>query len=700
MLDNKGVLTERFKPILLLYLTGIAINFVTRLVLFFVSLSDLSLGLKNIAGIFFIGLFYDICFLSFVSIPFILIAWLTNDLLFKNPWKKGVIILFIIGIILSVIRNPIPKEFDKKLPWVFTGLVVLLFGIYLLLASKTDAYRHRWRTRGMKVFFFIILFLFVFNIISEYFFWDEFGSRYNFIAVDYLIYTNEVVGNIRESYPIGWIIAGVLLVTVLIFLFVSKRLGGWAFAQPGFAKRSVLALGLLTVPVLVYLLVNNRIKNFSDNDYVNQLAGNGVYEFGAAFLNNDLDFYRFYKTVPDKEALAEVRKQLLERSPSDSFLSNDTYSIERMVNYEGPEKRMNVVLISIESFSAAFMGAFGNTQGITPFLDSLSRQSVFFNKCYATGTRTVRGLEVLSLSIPPIPGQSIVRRPNNDSLFTIGSVLRARGYTTQFLYGGYSSFDNMGPYFSANGYEVIDRSALKPEEIHYANIWGVADEDMFTLALKQFDKNAASGVPFFAQIMTVSNHRPYTYPEGRIDISPKLQKREGAVKYTDYCIGSFLKQAAAKPWFSNTVFVIVADHCASAAGKTDLPVTGYHIPLFIYSPANLQPQVVDHMVSQIDVVPTILGVLNKSYRSKFFGQDMLRMPPGKDRAFISTYSGLGYLRDSQLIVQKPPLKVEQQRPDFSSGTATKMAVNDSLYRQALSYYQLAEKIFKSGGYKQ
>ncbi|WP_018630413.1 LTA synthase family protein [Niabella aurantiaca] len=699
MLDNKGVLAERFKPVALLYLTGIVVNFITRLMLLFVSFNELSFSIKNIAGIFFIGLFYDICFLSFVSIPFVLIAWLTNDLLFKAPWKKGVIVLFIAGIILSVFRNPIPSEFDKKLPWVFTGLLVLLFGIYLLLASKTDAYRHRWRIRGMKVFFFIILFLLVFNIISEYFFWDEFGSRYNFIAVDYLIYTNEVVGNIRESYPIGWIIAGVLLVTVLVFLVVKKHLAAWAFSRPGFAKRSVLALGLLVVPALVYLLVNNRIKNFSDNDYVNQLAGNGVYEFGAAFWNNDLDFYRFYKTIPDTDALAEVRKQLLERSPTDSFFNNDGFSVERMVNYTGPEKRMNVVLISIESFSASFMGVFGNTQKITPYLDSLSRQSIFFSQCYATGTRTVRGLEVLSLSIPPIPGQSIVRRPHNDSLFTIGAVLRERGYTTQFLYGGYSSFDNMGPYFSANGYEVIDRSALKQEEIHYANIWGVADEDMFTLALKQFDKNAATGKPFFAQIMTVSNHRPYTYPEGRIDISPKLQKREGAVKYTDYCIGNFLKQAAAKPWFSNTVFVIVADHCASAAGKTDLPVTGYHIPLFIYSPANLQPQTVDHMVSQMDVVPTILGLLNKSYRSKFFGQDLLRMPPGKDRAFISTYSGLGYLRDSQLVVQTPPHKVEQQRPDFSTGTAVKMAVNDSLYRQALSYYQLAEKIFKSGGYK-
>jgi len=329
----------------------------------------------------------------------------------------------------------------------------------------------------------------------------------------------------------------------------------------------------------------------------------------------------------------------------------------------------------------------------------LSGQSLFFNNCYATGTRTVRGLEVLSLSIPPIPGQSIIRRPNNDHLFSIGSVLKARGYITQFMYGGHSSFDNMGPYFSSNGYDVIDRSVLDPAKIHYANIWGVADEDMFDYALGQFDRNAATGKAFFAHIMTVSNHRPYTYPEGRIDISPKLQKREGAVKYTDYCIGSFLKQAAQKSWYKNTLFIIVADHCASAAGKTSLPVPGYHIPLFIFSPGNIEPKVISQPASQLDVVPTILGLLNKSYTSKFFGQDLLRMPPGSDRLFISTYSGLGYLRDSQLIVQKPPKGVQQFRPDFRDGGATTTKLNDTLARQAVSYYQLAAKIFKSGGYK-
>lgn len=692
-------LYKRYQPVFVLYALGLSVNFLTRLLLFIVSFHNLDLSIANIAGIFFIGAMYDVFSLSFVSIPIILLCWLNNNTMYKKPWVYVLLGTMVVFIAWSFIKNPIPKEFDKKLPVVLSILLVLLAAMYFLLSKKTTGFRNKWRTSFFYVLFFIITFLFVFNIISEYTFWQEFGVRYNFIAVDYLIYTNEVIGNIKESYPVGWIVFGVLAVTVAIFLFIKKYIGKAAYMQVPFTARTVMALVLLAVPALVYFFANNRVKNFSNNDYVNELAGNGVYEFGTAFFNNDLDFYKFYKTIPDAEAIAELRRQILERSPTDSFLQRDSFSIERMVTYPGQEKKMNVVLITVESLSASFMKSFGNTQNITPHLDSLAAHSLFFTNCYASGTRTVRGLEVLSLSIPPIPGQSIVRRANNDSLFSIGSVLRSKGYITQFLYGGYSSFDNMGPYFAANGYEVFDRSALKAGEIHYENIWGVADEDMFTLALKKFDDNFKTGKPFFSQIMTVSDHRPYTYPDGRVPISPKEQKREGAVEYTDYSIDYFLKQAIAKPWFNNTIFVIVADHCASASGKQALPVTGYHIPLIIYSPANIQPQRITQMVSQVDVVPTILGLLNMSYRSKFFGQDILRIPAGKERAFISTYSSLGFLRDSNLVVQKPPKKSEQLRPDFVTGEAATTKLNDSLYRQAVSYYQMAEKIFKSGGYK-
>ncbi len=226
------------------------------------------------------------------------------------------------------------------------------------------------------------------------------------------------------------------------------------------------------------------------------------------------------------------------------------------------------------------MRYFGNTEGITPFLDSLAGESLMFTQLYATGTRTVRGLEALSLCVPPTPGQSIVRRPGNEDLFSIGKVFREKGYTTEYIYGGYSYFDNMGYFFSHNGYRVVDRSALKDEEIDYENIWGVADENLFDLTLRELDQKTSSG-PVFAHVMTTSNHRPFTYPAGRIDI-PSRTNRSGAVKYTDYAVGRFIREARKHDWFDNTMFVIVADHCASSAGKTELPVSKYHIPMLIY----------------------------------------------------------------------------------------------------------------------
>jgi phosphoglycerol transferase MdoB-like AlkP superfamily enzyme len=384
--------------------------------------------------------------------------------------------------------------------------------------------------------------------------------------------------------------------------------------------------------------------------------------------------------------------------PGSGFLSDSLTDLRREIRDSLPEKKMNVVLISVESLSASFMKAFGNTNNITPQLDSLADKSLFFTNMYAAGTRTVRGLEALTLSIPPLPGESIVKRPGNENMFSIGSIFKSKGYTTQFMYGGYGYFDNMNYFFGNNGYQVIDRTALQPGQIHYANIWGVADEDLFTLAIKTLDSDYQAGKPFFTHIMTVSNHRPYTYPDGRIDIPPSSQTRNGAVKYTDYAIGKFIKEAAAKPWFANTVFVIVADHCASSAGKEELPVAGYHIPLIMYSPANIPPQRVDALTSQIDVPPTILGLLHFNYTTKFYGHDIFKTPAAQRRVFISTYQGLGYLQSDTLIVQTPVKKIKAYKIDPVTSAATEIDLPKALSDEAISFYQSAAWLIQQKKY--
>jgi phosphoglycerol transferase MdoB-like AlkP superfamily enzyme len=298
------------------------------------------------------------------------------------------------------------------------------------------------------------------------------------------------------------------------------------------------------------------------------------------------------------------------------------------------------------------------------------------------------------LSIPPTPGNSIVKRPNNDHLYTLGEVFADHGYEPLYIYGGYGYFDNMNAFFGGNGYTVIDRTAIPKEAIHMENIWGVADEDLYTLALNELDQRASAGKPFFAHLMTTSNHRPYTYPDGHIDI-PSGSGREGAVKYTDWAIGDFIDRARSKPWFANTVFVILADHTASGRGKTDLPVEQFRIPLILYSPGNIAPQRINTLASQIDVAPTLLALLNFTYRSRFFGHDIVTEGPQHQRAFLANYQTVGYLEDDLLIELRPQRRWRVVDP-ASGAELPPTERSKHLLGEAISYYGGASEAYRSG----
>jgi phosphoglycerol transferase MdoB-like AlkP superfamily enzyme len=456
-----------------------------------------------------------------------------------------------------------------------------------------------------------------------------------------------------------------------------------------FAARSVVAVAWIAAAVLGTWLVTGEMKDRSDNAYANELAGNGIYQFFAAYRSASLDYDRYYRTVPLDEAFVQVRRELA--TPDATFLHGT--GIERRIRNAAPERRLNVVLVSVESLSAEYSGTYGRKDSLTPQLDRLSGQSLVFGNLYASGTRTVRGLEALALSVPPTPGESIVKRAGNEGLFSLATVFDRKGYRSQFLYGGYGAFDDMNRFFAGNGYEVLDRNAIPSKDIHHENIWGVADEDLYTMALREFDRDAAAGRPFFAHIMTTSNHRPYTFPQGR---GPWPQgKRDSAVAYTDWAIGDFLARARAKPWFRDTLFVITADHCASSAGIAALPVFRYHIPMWIYSPGNVAPGRFDGLMGQVDIAPTLLGLLGMDYDSAFYGVDVFQAPP--ERAYIGTYQLLGYLQPGRLVQLAPHRQVETVRPshDFDTPQPPLPEVPAATL-QAVSDYETAAYRFTHG----
>ena len=585
----------------------------------------------------------------------------------------------------------------KLLPAMAIGLLFdvavatcVLAPLALLIAVLPG--RGKWPSAVMSIVLLPLSVTMVFVGLAEFTFWNEFASRFNFVAVDYLIYTNEVIGNLRESYNLPLLLCAVGAVSLAVWALAIWRVHPLLMrpARPWHATLVVIALWC-AAPAVAITLAEARYKEFSDNSQLNELAGNGYFDFWHAFRYNEIDYDRYYKTVPRQSAVRELalelsghlRNTIVTRRPN-----------ERKIIGHGPRKPLNVVMVSIESFSAEFMQAFGNKQGLTPNMDRLANEGMLFTQMYATGTRTVRGLEALTLSVPPTPGHSIVKRPNNDHLFSVGGVFKANGYEPIYLYGGYGYFDNMNGFFSGNGYTVIDRSALKPEEIAFSNIWGVADENLFELTLRELDRRHASGTKFFAHVMTTSNHRPFTYPEGRIDIAPRTG-REGGVKYTDWAIGQFVEQAQSRAWFRDTAFIFVADHTHKGRGQHDLPIENYHIPCIIYAPAHVKPQRVNMIASQIDVAPTLLALLNVSYNSKFFGHDILREGKTHERAFLANYQTVGYYENGRVVELKPNNRFSVT--DATTGQQLPMDdTNRHLLDEAISYYQLAAEAFHDG----
>ena len=575
---------------------------------------------------------------------------------------------------------------------VLAWLVAPLLVLSALLPARLRASRFMARLRWGALWLMAALLLF--GAVSEVVFWEEFSTRFNFIAVDYLIYTQEVIGNIMQSYPVGLIVGGIALVAALI-VFGLSRVVGFVSAPRRPVVRLAMLAGALALPAASWHFAALEQMEGSGNAYADELAGNGLYAFAAAMRRNELDYERWYATLPQEEAdevLLDLHVERLPLSSPDRPSAMDDPPHDKVPFSRRPR---NVVLVTIESMSAEFVGAYGSTEGLTPELDRLAADGLRFKEVYATGTRTVRGLEALSLGTPPVPGQAIVRRTHNNNLSTLGELLEPQGVVPMFIYGGYGYFDNMNSYFRGNDYLIVDRTDFPKDSIVFENVWGVADEVLYANALKALNDKAAAGKPFFAQIMTTSNHRPYTYPDGRIDI-PSPGGRRGGIKYTDWAIGEFIREAKKQPWFADTLFVFVADHCASVAGRTRLPVAKYRIPLIFYAPDMLQAGEYAQRVSQIDLAPTLIEIMGKNGDDHFFGRSFFEADAPLDRAFISNYQDLGYLRGDLLTVLSPRRVVRAYKVNPVTFESTPAEVDTQRAREAIAYYQTAASAFKQG----
>ena len=560
------------------------------------------------------------------------------------------------------------------------------------------------------VYFVFTLYLIIiyFTFFAEITFWDEFKSRFNFIAVDYLIYTYEVVKNIQESYPLPLLIGGITLIVGLTLYFSKKGyfLYNTFHNKPtSFQKITVFVINLLITITSLFLLTNDT-SSTSENRYNNEISKAGIFSFFSAFRNNHLKFEEHYKSIPIENAFTVIKNEIQDsKTVFDQQFKNPLRRTILAQNPSQPEQKPNVIFVLMESMSSSFLDEQYQNKSITPNLNKLTNNSIYFSNMFANGTRTVRGMEAVTLSIPPTPGNSIVKRVDNQNLYTISNVFKEKGYHNMFFYGGDGYFDNMNAFYGGNGFDIYDRGRgsvlsdkintkrhnIDDNEVTFENAWGIADEDIYNKVTKVADEKFSSNQLFFAFVMSTSNHKPYTYNNGKIDI-PSGTGRPGAVKYADYAIGKFIAKAKSKPWFSNTVFVFIADHCASSAGKDAIDVKNHHIPAIIYNLKSHKNINVTKEVSQIDIFPTLFSLLNWKYTSQFYGMDIFD-PEYKPRSFVGTYIKLGMKKGEDVSILSDQMKINQYK--WIDKNLKDSPINPIFERSTIANYQTADYLFSN-----
>ena len=539
----------------------------------------------------------------------------------------------------------------------------------------------------------------LFVSIAEVLFWEEFESRFNLIAVDYLIYPTEVLGNIWESYPMPLLLAGLSIATITIWLPLWKRAWtGLSTNSLGSETRFLRTRGLFTYCAIVApisLLFSAETLSVSPNRAVNELSKNGMASFFRAARSQEIEYHQFYKTLPDQLAYQRVRAYYTRWGAEYASPDLTNFKQHHATKPEGLGK-LNVVLLVQESLGAQFVGAYGDSRHLTPFLDEFSKESLMFKNAYATGTRTVRGLEAIVASFPPIPSESIVKRPGCDNISTWGDTMRKHGYSTSFIYGGYGAFDNMNAFFGGNGFSLSDR--LDVPNPRFGNIWGVSDEDLYSHAISYFDAiSSQSNQPFFSVVLSTSNHKPFTFREGVPGVPTSGGGRLAGIRYADFSIGEFFKVAKTKSWFSNTIFVVIADHDSRVYGRAYVPVEHYRIPVFVYAPSKIQPQINEKVFSSMDLAPTILALLGLEYEAPFFGVDVMdpRVPASRPVMFSHNHNIAWYEGENLTVLG---LNKEARSFSYKEGKTSESVLDENAAELLAAHLQSAYELFKAHSY--
>ena len=539
-----------------------------------------------------------------------------------------------------------------------------LLALPLILLAPVLATGLTWRFWRRLSAFWIILSIALLALleVSSPAFINEYDARPNRLFVEYLKYPGEVFPMLWNGFRLH-LVAGSLL-TAFAFWGMARATRPWLERERSWSNVKLWLTWPLIVFVAVFAIrssVDHRPANpalfaLTGDPMVNTLILNSAWSVTHAIygMKHEARSSEIYGTMKEDEILKQIeasRQLLQDKRPLLGDKEIPTLTEQKAAARR--ERPLNLVIILEESLGATFVESLGGVP-VTPELEKLKEQGWWFEQLYATGTRSVRGIEAVVTGFPPTPAQAVVKLSLAQRNFsTLAQILGKQGYESEFIYGGESHFDNMRAFFMANGFsQVTDQNDYKNPV--FKGSWGVSDEDLLNKTHERLLEKHAEGKPSFTLVFTSSNHSPFEFPDGRIKLYEEPKGTDNnAVKYTDYALGQFIAKAGASDYWKDTVFVVVADHDIRVRGDSLVPIERFHIPGLILG-ADIKPRRVKTVASQIDLPPTLLSLIGVDARHPMIGRDLTQEPDGlPGRAMMQYEQNYAWMEGRKVVVLRP-----------------------------------------------
>jgi len=526
----------------------------------------------------------------------------------------------------------------------------------------------------------------------------QYDFRPNRLFIEYLQYPKEVFSTLWNGFRVPFLLG--VFGSIFITIVIGKLLAFWMDAPQTWGYlRSLIFLPVVGFVVFAgirstadHRAANPALFAVTQDPLVNSLIINSSWSvFHAVYnLKHEAKSGEVYGKLSPEEILKATNlwqgePQLTSKDP---LMSPHEASVPR-------ERPLNLVIVLEESLGATFVESLGG-RPVTPEIEKLKKEAWWFENLYATGTRSVRGIEAVVSGFLPTPARSVVKLSlSQNNFFSIASLLENQGYFTEFIYGGEAHFDNMRLFFTGNGFEsVIDQNDFTNPT--FKGTWGVSDEDLFNKTDERLQELHASGQPFFSLVFTSSNHSPFEYPEGRIELHDENPATENnAVKYADHALGEFFRTAKGRDYWKDTLFLVVADHDIRVRGDDLVPIKHFHIPGLILG-ADIEPRSVQTIASQIDLPTTLLSLMGISVEHPMVGRDLSSEDEKElGRAFMQYGDNYCMMEGEKLVILRPQKEPVFANYDFIAKTLTETEEKDpEQSKRALGYALLPSWLYR------